>query len=292
MTRRALAVLVLTGWGALAVAYGRREMRRTAEVLRSDLRSKVAPGVHWFAVEQHGDHCGFASLALDTLALGQVQLRWRMVQRCRVGRWEEEIPVRTTASLALRDVDFRLVRGNDTVRGRARMSNHPGRLEGTVNSTAGGRRSLVLGDSATVRPLALLRLALRSELRPGAELHPALLVSDGRLVRATYSVGNDSTFTVVDSAAKDAAGGWRAARSDTIRAWRVTEREEGDTAVFWVDRGGRIVLAQLDSGLVLRRTAFELAFENWRRIAGAGAGDPLRRRESRERHSLGTTQRK
>ncbi|HWP03757.1 MAG TPA: hypothetical protein VNL96_09895 [Gemmatimonadaceae bacterium] len=292
MTRRALALLVLTGWGALAVAYGRREMRRTAEVLRSDLRSKVAPGVHWFAVEQHGDHCGFASLALDTLALGQVQLRWRMVHRCGAGRWEEEIPVRTSASLALREVDFRLVCGNDTVRGRARMGSYPGRLEGTVNSTARGRLPLVFGDSATVRSLALLRLALRSELRPGAELRPALLGSDGRLVRAIYSVGNDSMFAVVDSAAKDAAGDWRAARSDTIRAWRVTEREEGDTAVFWVDRGGRIVLARLDSGLVLRRTAFELAFENWRRIAGRAAGGPLGGRECRERRSSGTVQRK
>jgi transglutaminase-like putative cysteine protease len=50
---------------------------------------------------------------------------------------------------------------------------------------------------------------------------------------------------------------------DTVRAWRlVTERAPALDA--WVDAQGLIVESRLEDGSRLRRTAFELAFENWR----------------------------
>ncbi|MCR4341947.1 MAG: hypothetical protein NUW01_18880, partial [Gemmatimonadaceae bacterium] len=54
-----------------------------------------------------------------------------------------------------------------------------------------------------------------------------------------------------------------------IRAWRVTG--EGLPPTFWIDGAGRIVEAVDERGLALRRTAYEIAFENWRAARRARA---------------------
>jgi len=72
------------------------------------------------------------------------------------------------------------------------------------------------------------------------------------------------------------------ARTDTVRAWRFATAD-GPGFVGWVDAAGRVVEATQPGGITLRRTAFELAFTNWRRDrvatvpTPAGAADDLRR---------------
>jgi hypothetical protein len=81
----------------------------------------------------------------------------------------------------------------------------------------------------------------------------------------------------VDSARFDEdKGEWVDALKDTVRAWRVERSDSTAGALEWVDAQGRVVQAVQRDGLVLKRTAYELAFENWRiardRATAANAG--------------------
>jgi hypothetical protein len=79
------------------------------------------------------------------------------------------------------------------------------------------------------------------------------------VIRPELAIRAESLFTVVDSASQDAAGEWRPAHRDTVRAWRIEGAPEGVTA--WVDAEGRVVAARAGS-LSAFRTAFEIAFKN------------------------------
>jgi hypothetical protein len=84
------------------------------------------------------------------------------------------------------------------------------------------------------------------------------------IATAALRIEAESLFTVADSASLNSASGrYEVARSDTVRAWRVTIDGEGG-GIVWFDHSGRIVEHEPHPGLVLRRTAFELAFDNWR----------------------------
>ena len=73
-----------------------------------------------------------------------------------------------------------------------------------------------------------------------------------------------NSFTVPDSARFDAGRRrWTTARRDSVHAWRIAT--DGPSAVrAWVDDQGRVVEMQHALGFSLHRTAYEIAFENWR----------------------------
>ncbi len=106
-----------------------------------------------------------------------------------------------------------------------------------------------------------------------------------RQTTATLTVRAESLFTLVDSAQfNEDKGDWVPAHSDTVRAWRVEPQSAGGFT-GWVDADGRTVQSTQPAGLVLKRTAYELAFENWRiardrataNEGGSGANDILER---------------
>jgi hypothetical protein len=83
-------------------------------------------------------------------------------------------------------------------------------------------------------------------------------------VSSTVKIEAESLFTVDDSASYDSATTqWVSALRDTVRAWKLTSTT-GPTFSGWVDGFGRIVEASQPGNLVMRRMAYELAFENWR----------------------------
>jgi hypothetical protein len=98
----------------------------------------------------------------------------------------------------------------------------------------------------------------------------------------TMRVEADSLFLLPDSATLDSATHhWVKAHQDSLRGWRITSPKAPITA--WVDRGGRLIYGSEPGGLTISRTAFELAFENWR-LDNAGAPlDVPRPRKPRRR---------
>jgi hypothetical protein len=89
-------------------------------------------------------------------------------------------------------------------------------------------------------------------------------------------VGAESLFVVPDSAKLDEARGtWIVAHEDTVRGWRLDP--QGSTLVSgWIDARGRAIETRPMGTFTLRRTAYEIAFQNWtleakRRSAAARA---------------------
>jgi hypothetical protein len=122
-----------------------------------------------------------------------------------------------------------------------------------------------------VRPLFLPLLvpivaALRERPRPGVVSEIEVFDPDrGAATPMRVTVAAESMFVVVDSAVS--VGGnarWLAVHRDTVRAWRLDAPGTALPRDLWVDELGQVVSMRRGDGLVLRRTAFELAFENWR----------------------------
>jgi hypothetical protein len=97
-------------------------------------------------------------------------------------------------------------------------------------------------DVGRAQTMSVFEPTTRTALRPELKIHA------------------ESLFTVVDSAALDAAGNWAVAHRDTVRAWRI-ESAPGEVSA-WVDAEGRVVAARMAAGFSLTRTAFEIAFKN------------------------------
>ena len=90
----------------------------------------------------------------------------------------------------------------------------------------------------------------------------------------SVSIQAESLFVVPDSAALDnATGKWHIVHADTVRAWKVLGTD-GRYVGGWMDERGRVVESTQAGGLKVRRTAFEVAFENWRdrQLAAAASG--------------------
>jgi hypothetical protein len=85
------------------------------------------------------------------------------------------------------------------------------------------------------------------------------------------SVKAESLFVLVDSATFDSTSGrWRSAHADTVRGWHIVA-DSGAAFDSWVDEIGRMIAIRGPAGIALRRTAYEMAFENWR------TASPMRR---------------
>ena len=94
-----------------------------------------------------------------------------------------------------------------------------------------------------------------------AVLDPVSLALDS----ARITVAEDSLFFVPDSATFDASTSqWVGARIDTVRAWRVEQRDNRGLTESWIDGLGRLVRSRNSGGPHLERTAFEIAFNNFR----------------------------
>ena len=80
----------------------------------------------------------------------------------------------------------------------------------------------------------------------------------------TFRIEADSLFLVADSASFDSTTNrWVKAHQDSVRGWRITHR--GAPVTAWVDAAGRLLAASEPGGVSMERTAFELAFENFKR---------------------------
>ncbi|MEO5579748.1 MAG: hypothetical protein ABIR58_03755, partial [Gemmatimonadaceae bacterium] len=124
----------------------------------------------------------------------------------------------------------------------------------------------------TMSPLPLLLLHRSPSVGDTAQV--AIFDPLSRSVReVTMRIHADSLFLVADSAAFDSASGrWARAHQDSVRGWRITARDAPITA--WVDASGRLLAASEPGGISLVRTAFELAFENWKIGNPAAAEEP------------------
>lgn len=271
MSRRGvIGIVIVLAWAAGLAAFAQRELSRTEAERLAESALRVAPGATYFAVWRDGKHVGYASTTIDTLP-ARIQVTDYLVSDVAAGdtlrRETLRTRVRLTRGLVLRE--FFVQETTDSVprlvRGRVLSDSI---LEFVERSPVGPRGRTtdssrrVIRDALTAAPLVAPVTMLGGQARLGRVTNFVVLnPSSGATQAAQVKLAAESLFVVPDSAAYDApAARWRSVHNDSVRAWRL----DGVAGTMWVDAEGRTVRHELPDGTTLQRTAYELAFENWR----------------------------
>jgi hypothetical protein len=279
MSRRGVvATSIVLAWVLGIAAFTRRELSRSEAERLAESALRVAPGATYFAAWRDGKHIGYASTTVDTLP-GRIQVTDYLVSDVPAGdslrRHTLRTRVKLTRGLVMRDYLVQQTTDSMPLLARGRVLNDT-LLDFVLRSAVGARgRTLdsvrtVIARPVTALPLVPIVTMLAGPARVGRS--SALTTFDpgnGELRQATIRLAAESVFVVSDSAVFDrSTAKWRSVHNDTIRAWRL----DGVAGRLWVDALGRAVRHERPDGTVLQRTAYELAFENWR------AASPLRGR--------------
>lgn len=270
MTRRHWAIAVLAAWALSLGWLVKREVFRSTGARLAEAALSVPPGALFYRLDLGAQQVGFASSTLDTLP-DSIRVEDDFVlDVAAVGKLR-----RTTArSVATLSRTLRLQRVDVTFDGDLGTFVAHGRVLGDTVL----RVSIVSdGDSQVTRipltgPITLptllpLRLAFGGELQRGRSytarlFDPLLLASRDVTVRVIA----ESTLVVADSADLDSTTMvWGPEHFDTVRAFRIDHEAHGVRVSHWIDAQGRLVLASGPVGYAIERSAFEIAYENFRR---------------------------
>lgn len=277
MTRRVVAVTVIAIWVVgLGMLY-RRNTIRTPEQQLTEAGLRVSPEAYYYILLQGDKQVGAAASTIDTTTTRIVSVDF-VRGAVPVGNDTLRIEARSEAryTRGMRLQDFLIRADGDLTPFTLRGLIQEGESK-TLRVTADtkGEKPLTqesVPEHAVFLPtMAPLPLMLRKAPRVGDSLVVSMYDPVGRTVRnVTLKVQADSLFLIADSASLDSASGrWVRQRQDSVRGWRLGGASSPITA--WVDASGRLVAASEPGGISLVRTAFELAFENWRLDNPAGA---------------------
>ncbi len=279
--RGLLAIGILGAWGMGIAAYAQRELSRSPRAKLAEIAARVGPGATYFVVEVGGRHVGFASSTIDTIP-GALQVTDYLVADLPIRGVEQRATAQSVVKLsrALSLREFTVSFGSDSQAMRATGRTVGDTLLEYVVSSAGRA-----GDTSRVRlsaPLLLptlvpLVIALGDPPSVGRRYRMEIFDPVTMQVRSLpLRVAAESLFVVVDSAAfNPESKRWLGAHADTVRAVHVVA-DSGGGFDSWIDEQGRIIAVEAIAGLSMRRTAYEVAFENWRTGSARRAGhDPL-----------------
>lgn len=270
MTRRGWAAAILIAWAASLGWLAQRELFQTTGARLAEAALSVPPGAVYYRLELGDQQVGFASSTVDTSG-SAIRVEDVLIL---------EVPAlgvlhRTTAkSTATLSRALQLQQVEATFDGDiGRFSAH-----GTVTGDTLLTVLLVSGADSQYtrvpleRPIVLptllaLRLAFGGNFQPG-ETH-AIRVFDPLLLaqrEVGVTIAAESTLVVADSADYDStAMAWVPVRFDTVRAFRIEQETDGMRSSAWIDAQGHTVRATSPVGFTIERSAFEIAYENFRR---------------------------
>ena len=235
---------------------------------------QVQPSSDYYLIERDGIPIGGATAEVDTTGYGIIFRQHAFGRLVEGDSSEVFVRVRSTYTPALAFGGFRIALERDAdsvVMTGQRTEDSVLIVTVDAGGSVGPRRRLSAKDPLFLPASAAVPLVLLNRPRRGlrAETHvfdPLRLQARTLPVR----VARDSVFIVVDSAAFDTTSRrWVPARRDTVRAWLITS--DSTPVRAWVDRAGRIVAASDGQGTRAERTAYEIAYENWRLARGAQA---------------------
>lgn len=271
--------LVLAAWVASLGWLVRREYFTTGRAPgERALYALVSPETHFFRVSQGARPVGYASVSVDTSATGvRVSERYHLV----LGEASAPRDVRYTLDTEL-SPSLTLRHWLATLRG----DTPPYQVSGTMGDS--GLAAVVLTeDTATHRarlrvgnalPLApwLVRLAATRRLQQSSQVSAPLLdpLTAAPGVESLRLSGQFVTYPVDSAEYVGAAGQWVPARHDTVTGWALQADRAQSNLRLWVDGNGHMLRALLPNGLVLERTAFEIAQLNF--LEGKAESVPLR----------------
>jgi hypothetical protein len=266
--RTLVAWLLLGAWGlGIALVVQRSYFRERSAVL-AEAALRLGPSTTYFLVEQGGRQIGYASTQIDTTATG-FQVTDQLTAELTVAGQTVPASARAVLTLsrgfALRTFDVAMESPAAPLRARGMTEGDSAvRLVLEVpGQPSDSQRIAVAGPillPAVIPAAAMLVRAPKVGRRIAlASLDPTTMTPSTIELR----IAAESLFTVVDSAAFDStAQAFVAARTDTVRGWRLVPTS-GAGFSGWVDAKGRVIEATQPGGITLKRTAFELSFMNW-----------------------------
>lgn len=272
--RGLIAIAVLAAWGAGVATFVQREANRSPRERLAEAAMRVAPGAHYLMVEQNGRHSGFASVTIDTIPEG-LQITDYSVRDVVAGAETRRAVVRVVAHLS-RGL---WLRGVEVAGDGAPVDGATARVvDDSTLEVVAGRGSDTTRHRFTPPLLlpSLVPLAVALGERPEAGQEHVFDVFDPARLdirRMRTRVESESLFVVVDSATfSKASQRWLGAHADTVRGWHLVE-DQPDGVDVWVDELGREIQSRSSGAVTRRRTAYEVAFENWRTVS-RGAPQP------------------
>jgi hypothetical protein len=287
---RILAALAILGmWGSGLTMLVRREFYQDRPQKLAEAALRLSPSATYFAVEQNGKVIGFASTTIDTLTNGIDAIDYFVVDYPVGGelqRTSKRSIVKLTRGLSLRTFDTQVDSRAAPIHTGGRAAGDSAivfvKYSGTISTDS--QRVSVHGP-VVLPPVVPIAIALGNRPKVGGS-YSLPTFDPATMMPATmqFKIDAESLFTLADSAKFDQdKGEWFSILTDTVRAWHVVSRDPANTFDEWTDAQGRVVESTLPDGLVLKRTAYELAFENWRiahdraTASRAGTGDILER---------------
>jgi len=270
VTRRHWAIAVLVVWLLSLGWLVKREVFRSTGARLADAALSVPPGAMFYRLDLGAQQAGFASATLDTLP-DSIRVEDDFVlDVAAVGKLR-----RTKArSVAFLSRTLRLQSVDVTFDGDIGQFDAHGRVLGDsvmrVSIVSDGDSQVTripLTGPITLPSLLPLRLAFGGELQRGrtysARLFDPLLLATQYV---TVRVAAESTLVVADSADLDSTTMvWGPEHFDTVRAFRIDHEANGVRVSNWIDAQGRIVRSSGPVGFAMERSAFEIAYENFRR---------------------------
>jgi len=283
VTRRGWAVVIFAAWAASLGWLVKREFFRSTGERLAEAALSVAPGSAFYRLDLAGQQVGFASTTVDTAATTlrvSDLLRLDLPAMGRLHRTRAQSVAVVSRALRLETLDVAFDGDEGQFMARAVVTGDSV-LTVTLVPASGDSQvtRLHLAGPIVVPTLLPLRLAFGGALKPGRTYSIRVfdpLELTQRDVGVTIAA--ESTFAVPDSAVFDSTVmAWTPAHYDTVRAFKIEQQAAGLTTSAWIDAQGRIVRAAGPVGFTMERSAYELAYENFRhrdtlRVLGAEAG--------------------
>jgi len=263
--------VILVAWAAALFWLIQRQYLRPSGARLANAALGVSPGAQFYRLSLGALQLGYASTTVDTLgdSLRMVDVLVLDVPALgRLGRTSGRSVTTLDRALRLLDLTSETDGAAERYTAHATLTADNVLRVGVVSSGDSAVAEVTPGDKVELPSLWPLRLAFGGRLRRGRAsttrvLDPFTLELHDR----AYQVAQDSTFILPDSADFDSTTmAWVPVRFDTVHAVRIDAAGSGVGRVtWWVDAQGRVVRAALPMGFTIERTAFELAYENFRR---------------------------
>ena len=263
-------MLVIFIWVAgLGLLYN-RTTHRTLEQHLTEVGMRVAPETFYYTLHQNGAQVGVAASAIDTSKTRVISsdlVRGRFPAGKDTMRVEARSEARFTRGMRLRDFVIRTTGDLGPFVIRGVMQEGEEKTLRVTSETKGQRpitQEAIAEAPVFVPTMAPLPLLLGNEPKLGDTVRVAMFDPVSRGIKnVTLKLEADSLFLLADSASFDSTSSrWVKAHQDSVRGWRITHR--GSPVTAWVDKAGRLIAASEPGGITMVRTAFELAFTNWK----------------------------
>jgi hypothetical protein len=268
--RRTIGILVILVWVAgLGFLYNRTS-HRTLEQRLTEVGMRVLPETFYYTLSQGGTQVGVAASAIDTSKTKLVSsdlVRGRFPVGNDTLRVEARSEARFTRGMRLHDFVIRASGDLAPFLLRGVMQEGEEKTLRITTEPKDGRpitQEAIAEAPVFIPTMAPLPLLLTKEPKLGDSVRVALFDPMSRgLKNVTLRIEADSLFLIADSATFDSTSNrWVKAHQDSVRGWRITHR--GSPLTAWVDRAGRLIAASEPGGITMVRTAFEIAFANWK----------------------------